>query len=426
MAGCATDFARRLGDFPEVFEVSGNAVALSGRYGDFESRSAVLQEVVGALHDKGEVPNWRGEDYGVSCRWGAAPLFKLERAAVPLFGLPAYGVHVNGYVSTPEGLQLWVGRRSKHKALGAGQTGPPGRRGTALWPRPQGERDQGGGGGGQRAGGPGRRALVPSGPCAISAPATEGQRNDVLFCYDLELPADFVPRPGDDEVEEFFLWPMAEVLNRLRAKRGFQVQRRPGEPGLRPAPRRPRPRRRSRTIRPSPRPLQRLSRQTRPAAAAALWASARIMSLAFSPIMIAGALVLPETIVRHDRCSRRPEARRCRARAGSHRPPPAGIRAHLAGPGGVVDGCRGVAHPLQQIFVTFDRLGGLMAAGDLAGYSGACLAIRWAILTPARRSCAGRSRLPDSWDGSPDKTWPGCPSGGARRGSRAAADRPTW
>lgn len=35
----------------------------------------------------------------------------------------------------------------------------------------------------------------------------------VLFCYDLELPLDFVPRIVDGEVEEFFTWNMDQVLS---------------------------------------------------------------------------------------------------------------------------------------------------------------------------------------------------------------------
>jgi 8-oxo-dGTP pyrophosphatase MutT (NUDIX family) len=39
----------------------------------------------------------------------------------------------------------------------------------------------------------------------------EGLRRDRLHCYDLELPEDFIPRPNDDEVQEFFLWPIERV-----------------------------------------------------------------------------------------------------------------------------------------------------------------------------------------------------------------------
>ena len=34
---------------------------------------------------------------------------------------------------------------------------------------------------------------------------------EILYCFDLELPADVIPRPCDDEVEEFCLMTVAEV-----------------------------------------------------------------------------------------------------------------------------------------------------------------------------------------------------------------------
>jgi hypothetical protein len=39
----------------------------------------------------------------------------------------------------------------------------------------------------------------------------EGLKPDVLYCYDLQLPASFRPAPQDGEVEEFMLWDLAEV-----------------------------------------------------------------------------------------------------------------------------------------------------------------------------------------------------------------------
>ena len=33
----------------------------------------------------------------------------------------AYGVHINGYVETPDGLELWVARRSKDKPTWPGK-----------------------------------------------------------------------------------------------------------------------------------------------------------------------------------------------------------------------------------------------------------------------------------------------------------------
>jgi isopentenyldiphosphate isomerase len=214
-------FARRLRDFPKTFEVTDAAVVLPARYGDFDARSAALGEAMRRLQEAGEIPTWRGEDYGISRRWGEPVLFKMERAAVPLLGLPAYGVHLNGYVQTPEGPQLWVGRRARDKAVAPGKLdhlvagGQP--YGLGLMENVVKEAAE--------------EASVPAALAARAKPVSalrylcargEGQRNDVLFCFDLELPADFVARPNDDEVEEFFLWPMERVLERLRDSDDFK------------------------------------------------------------------------------------------------------------------------------------------------------------------------------------------------------------
>ena len=40
-------------------------------------------------------------------------------------------------------------------------------------------------------------------------------RRDVLYCYDLELPADFIPKPVDGEVERFDLRPVEWVVEKV-------------------------------------------------------------------------------------------------------------------------------------------------------------------------------------------------------------------
>jgi len=217
----AHDVARRLAGFPQAFEVSERAVVLPARYGDFASRSAVLEGVLRQLHAEGAIPKWRGEDYGIAQRWGEAPLFKMERAAVPLLGLPAFGVHVNGYLSGAEGLRLWVAKRAAHKSVAPGKLdhlvagGQP--YGLSLMENVVKEAAE--------------EASVAAGLAARARPVgalrylcarAEGLRNDIVFCFDLELPADFIPRPGDDEVEDFFLWPMAKVLERLKHSDDFK------------------------------------------------------------------------------------------------------------------------------------------------------------------------------------------------------------
>ena len=40
-------------------------------------------------------------------------------------------------------------------------------------------------------------------------------KRDALFCYDIELPIDFIPKPMDGEVESFELKNLTWVLNKL-------------------------------------------------------------------------------------------------------------------------------------------------------------------------------------------------------------------
>jgi len=49
-----------------------------------------------------------------------------------------------------------------------------------------------------------------------------GIRDDVLFVYDLETPADFVPKNQDGEIVQFELIPASAVLDRVRTSDDFK------------------------------------------------------------------------------------------------------------------------------------------------------------------------------------------------------------
>ena len=63
---------------------------------------------------------------------------------------------------------------------------------------------------------------VPVGAVSYRCERPEGLRDDVLFCYDLDLPEDFAPVNEDGEVESFALWPITEVLARIRDTDDFK------------------------------------------------------------------------------------------------------------------------------------------------------------------------------------------------------------
>ncbi len=213
--------ARRLAAFPEVFVVREDAVALAPGLDDFESRSRAVAEVLGEMKARGEIPLWRGEDYPVVARWGAAPALKIERAAVPLLGTRGFGVHLNGLVQSARGLSMWVAKRAANKQTAPGKLdhlvagGQP----FGLGVRENLIKEAG-----EEAGVPAELAAraVAVGAVSYRCERPEGLRDDVLFCYDLELPENFTPQNTDGEVESFALWPIAEVLARIRDTEDFK------------------------------------------------------------------------------------------------------------------------------------------------------------------------------------------------------------
>jgi 8-oxo-dGTP pyrophosphatase MutT (NUDIX family) len=164
---------------------------------------------------------FRGEAFDVRGIEGGAVLSTIDRGALPAFGVAAEGVHVNGLVTTPDGLMVWVAKRAANKLL------DPGKLDHIV-------------GGGVSAGMDARETLIKEAaeeaaiPAELAARAVhrseisyaldraEGLRRDVLQCYDLELPADFVPQAADGEVESFALWPIERVFAEVRDTDNFK------------------------------------------------------------------------------------------------------------------------------------------------------------------------------------------------------------
>ncbi len=214
------DNAVALRRFPDVFAVGDDRVSLLAR-GDVAAVSGAVDAVVDALVAEKRIPKSRSETFDVAPRWGAPVVFRLDRGAVPFFGTRAYGVHVNGYRRNGSMLDLWVGRRSPDKSVApdkldnlvAGGIGNGhGLEETLL---KEGE---------EEASIP--RSLtsraVPAGAVSYRMENELGIRDDVLFVFDLEMPADFVPKNQDGEIVHFELMPASAVLDRVRTSGDFK------------------------------------------------------------------------------------------------------------------------------------------------------------------------------------------------------------
>ncbi len=217
----ARSFAVRLKAFADVFTITPDAIALRETLADFDARTAAMKTVTDALRADGTITAWRDEYYAVAPRFGAAPLFKVERAAAPKFGVTSLGVHLNGIVRDGQNLSMWVSRRSAVKA---------------TYPN---ELDNLCAGGISFGHGvfdtlvkeAGEEASIPPNIATGARPASAityccerdgGLRPDILFVYDLELPADFTPKPNDGESAGFELWPIGRVLQTVRGSFDFK------------------------------------------------------------------------------------------------------------------------------------------------------------------------------------------------------------
>ena len=215
-------FAARLAAHPEVFRVTSEAVALAPELASFAERSPAVDGVLRALRQDGAVPGWRGEMYPVAAGFADAPLMQIERAAIPLFGVRAWGVHVNGFVREDGAItKMWIARRARAKPTYPGMLdnfvagGQP--IGLGLMENVVKEC-------GEEAGVPSaiasRAAAV--GEISYCHETADGLKPDVQFVYDLELPPDFVPEPCDGEIAEFYLWPVGKVMAVTRETNEFK------------------------------------------------------------------------------------------------------------------------------------------------------------------------------------------------------------
>jgi hypothetical protein len=112
--------AEVLGRHGGVFRVGKNRARLVAE-GDTDTVSRAVDTVVDALVAERRVPKWRNETFDVAPRWGERPIFRLDRGAVPFFGVRAYGIHLNGYRRDGDRYSLWIGRRASNKQVAPGR-----------------------------------------------------------------------------------------------------------------------------------------------------------------------------------------------------------------------------------------------------------------------------------------------------------------
>ncbi|RMZ76866.1 hypothetical protein DV738_g4699, partial [Chaetothyriales sp. CBS 135597] len=197
------------------------------RNGEPVSSLADRNEVLGlelqSLRERNEfkvLNGWRNEKYPI---YGPNRelLLSMERSCTPLFGVVTYGIHMTAFVRTDEGIKIWTPRRSLTKPT------YPGMMDNTV-------------AGGMSTGEEPFECLVRECDEEASLPEHVVQsahavgiltyfhvrdsraggetglcQPECQYIYDLELPADVVPKPNDDEAIDFQLLSIQDLHTAL-------------------------------------------------------------------------------------------------------------------------------------------------------------------------------------------------------------------
>ena len=172
-------------------------------------------------YEEGLLWSWVGEPFPVKASVTDPTRFVMERTLTAPLGCLTFGVHLNGYVRTHEGIELWVAKRSQNKPTFPGKLdnmvggGQPA--GIGLFENLLKECFE-------EAGISEAQASQSVSTGTISYRHTDGRglKRDILYCYDLELPDSFVPICQDGEVESFERLPIDDVLSMIETTDAFK------------------------------------------------------------------------------------------------------------------------------------------------------------------------------------------------------------
>jgi 8-oxo-dGTP pyrophosphatase MutT (NUDIX family) len=215
------DVAAAILAWSDLVRAAGDTLFLVAEPDDFTGRSRALSSLVDRMVAAKVMPRRRGEQFAVAESFADPPLAAIDRGACVPLGVRAYGVHMNGYVRTAAGIELWVGRRALDKEVAPGQLdnvvagGQP--IGLTAHENLIKEAHE------EAAMAPeiARRAC-PVGALSYAMALPDGLRRDTLFVYDLELDDGFVPNSLDGEFQSFRRLKLADIAERVRTTDDFK------------------------------------------------------------------------------------------------------------------------------------------------------------------------------------------------------------
>jgi len=206
----------------EIFVLKDGRMVLDERFKTFEARTEALRFFAKKAVEDGITNRFMNENYPLIAKGSSEPLAFIDRSISTLLGSFSLGQHLNAYVMTSEGMKMWIGRRAYDKPHHPGKLdhlvagGLP----WDITPKENLLKESY-----EEAG---MSAALASRAKSVGLVSYKyeyelGGKEDIIYCYDIELDEDFVPNCTDGEVEEFYLMPMEEVAQLVETSHEFKT-----------------------------------------------------------------------------------------------------------------------------------------------------------------------------------------------------------
>lgn len=204
-----------------LFKEENGAIVIDKQFNTFESRNRVLDIFAKQAFADGKSNKYMNELYPIIETPTSKPLALVDRSVSTMLGLISFGQHLNGYVYKEGKMHMWIARRSYTKGYHAGKLdhivagGFP--YGISAKDNLLKECDEEANIDEVLA-----REIKNVGFISYKHEYARGGKKDIVYCYDIELPQDFVPTCNDGEVEEFYLMPIEEVMSIVQNSNDFK------------------------------------------------------------------------------------------------------------------------------------------------------------------------------------------------------------
>ena len=205
----------------DAFVLNKSHITLNSLYKSFDERTQILSDFAKMCAQKGVTDYFMSENYPLISKSAQKPLAFIDRSISTLLGTLSFGQHLNGYVRSGSEIKMWIAKRALDKPYFPGKLDHLVAGGLPYDITPQENIIKEC----YEEAGVGRELALKAKSVGLVSYRYEyelGGKEDIVYCYDLELDANFTPNCTDGEVEEFYLLPLQEIAQIVRDTNKFK------------------------------------------------------------------------------------------------------------------------------------------------------------------------------------------------------------